>query len=287
MKRRAIISTLLAAACVAGWTGGPLGMARADLAAPALSFPAFAAENDARTTTVPEASPRSGAGLCGTGFQPVLCGAGFQPVKFGTGFPPARCGAGFQPVICSTGFQPVPPAARSLASLRTGVQPFDIRDSLAGVLASTGGVLGRGNGLAGKVPGVGAISPGFLPASWLFDTAPGPMAAVRTLPPLHGSATLFLSVLLSLGGWQAVRASRSISFTNVPDWYQPSEIGRIGYAAPFDRFELVRSSGMTGQRESDERLRQALECPLTAFRCTFFTFMGLSRVPRGPPVPLS
>jgi len=57
---------------------------------------------------------------------------------------------------------------------------------------------------------------------------------VRQLPPLPGSARLFLSAMLSIGAWHLGRSVRHIHLGALPEWYHTAGPAQIGHAVPFD-----------------------------------------------------
>ncbi|MCP4248338.1 MAG: hypothetical protein GY778_14925 [bacterium] len=61
-----------------------------------------------------------------------------------------------------------------------------------------------------------------------------PDEEVRELPALPGSARLFLSAMLSVGGWHLVRSARHIHLGAMPEWYHTGGPDQIGHAVPFD-----------------------------------------------------
>jgi hypothetical protein len=80
----------------------------------------------------------------------------------------------------------------------------------------------------GQVP-LGGLS---VPATETADETTAPV--VRELPPLPGSAGLFLSAVLSVGAWQLVRSARHWHLGALPQWYHTACPDRIGHAVPFD-----------------------------------------------------
>ncbi len=56
---------------------------------------------------------------------------------------------------------------------------------------------------------------------------------VRELPAAPGSASLFLSAVLSVGAWNLVRSAKHIHF-NIPEWYHTGAPDRIGSTVAFD-----------------------------------------------------
>jgi hypothetical protein len=64
---------------------------------------------------------------------------------------------------------------------------------------------------------------------------PGGLAAsssddVKQLPPMPGSATLFLYSLSGFGMYRLGCSARKLNFGNLPEWYQGSGPRQIGYA---------------------------------------------------------
>jgi hypothetical protein len=51
---------------------------------------------------------------------------------------------------------------------------------------------------------------------------------------LPGSASLFLSAMVSLGGWHLVRSARHFHLANLPGWYHDGGPVQIGHSVPFD-----------------------------------------------------
>ena len=76
----------------------------------------------------------------------------------------------------------------------------------------------------------------------VWDQPPAPLThapattgpVVRELPSLRGSLGLYLSAMLSLGGWHLVRSCRHLHLSNVPDWYHTGGPVQVGHATPFD-----------------------------------------------------
>ena len=58
--------------------------------------------------------------------------------------------------------------------------------------------------------------------------------SVMELPSLPGSAELFLSAMLSVGVWQAVRKTRHVHFADLPDWYHADGPAQIGHSVAID-----------------------------------------------------
>lgn len=67
--------------------------------------------------------------------------------------------------------------------------------------------------------------------AWSFYTTE---SAVHELPALPGSASLFLSAIVSMGAWHFVRRARNIQLGDLPDWYHPDAPKQIGHAVVFD-----------------------------------------------------
>lgn len=49
------------------------------------------------------------------------------------------------------------------------------------------------------------------------------------VPPLPGSARLFLGAMLSVGAWQVVRSARDARLGMLPEWYHSGAPAQIGY----------------------------------------------------------
>lgn len=54
------------------------------------------------------------------------------------------------------------------------------------------------------------------------------------VPALPGSASLFLSAMLSLGAWQLARSARQFDFGVFPEWYHAGGPLQVGHAIAFD-----------------------------------------------------
>ena len=116
-----------------------------------------------------------------------------------------------------------------------------------------------------------------------------PAGAVRELPPLPGSAQLFLSAMLSMGAWQAFRSTRNWHWAALPDWYHSGGPIQIGHAVPFDlnfnapplcAFDSAGEQG-GGDRESPPWRAHRDDRPRCRAQATL-----LQAAPRGPPVSL-
>lgn len=57
---------------------------------------------------------------------------------------------------------------------------------------------------------------------------------VRSLPPLPGSATLFLSAMLSVGAWHVFKSASEWHFADLPDWYHANAPAKIGHTFVYD-----------------------------------------------------
>ncbi len=67
-------------------------------------------------------------------------------------------------------------------------------------------------------------------------------AAVRQLPALPSSASLFLSAVLSVGAWHTMRKASHLHLANLPEWYHAGAPDQVGHAVVFDptlSFELL------------------------------------------------
>ncbi len=57
---------------------------------------------------------------------------------------------------------------------------------------------------------------------------------VREIHPGPGSLGLFLSAVLSFGGWHFARSAKDFRFGVAPEWYHTGGPVQIGHATPFD-----------------------------------------------------
>jgi len=108
---------------------------------------------------------------------------------------------------------------------------------------------------------------------------------VRQLPPLPGSAALFLSGMLSMGAWHLVRSARHLHWPALPEWYHTGGPLQIGHAVLFDLdfhasplccFESADDGG-GGDRVFLCRARRELRP-----HCDSQFFLTIA-APRGPP----
>ena len=115
-------------------------------------------------------------------------------------------------------------------------------------------------------------------------TSASPDRPEFTVPPLPGSASLFLGAMLSVGAWQVVRSTRNANLSFLPEWYHSGGPAQIGHAVPFDLdlnaitlcfFESV--DGGLGQQSAFDYVRRELRSRLNA-QC----FLSIAD-PRGPP----
>jgi len=58
--------------------------------------------------------------------------------------------------------------------------------------------------------------------------------AVRELPGLPSSTSLFLSAMLSVGAWHMVRRAGHLHVASLPEWYHPDAPHQIGHSVAFD-----------------------------------------------------
>ena len=66
--------------------------------------------------------------------------------------------------------------------------------------------------------------------------------AVRELPALPGSASLFLSAMLTVGTWHTIRKAGQLHLADLPAWYHADAPYQIGHSIACDpslRFELL------------------------------------------------
>ena len=98
-----------------------------------------------------------------------------------------------------------------------------------------------GNPNAGSNIAAGLFSPvGLLESEhWAnLPVAPTPATSdeqvIRELPGLPGSASLFLSAVLSVGAMQLVRKAGNVHLAHLPEWYHPDAPHQIGHSVVFD-----------------------------------------------------
>ena len=72
------------------------------------------------------------------------------------------------------------------------------------------------------------------PRTHVLDGAPGAARNTCEVPELPGSASLFLTAMLSLGAWQLARSVRQFDFGAFPDWYHCDGPLQVGHAVAFD-----------------------------------------------------
>lgn len=108
--------------------------------------------------------------------------------------------------------------------------------------------------------------------------------AVRELPQLPGSASLFLSAILSVGAWQAVRRASHLHIAHLPEWYHPDAPHQIGHSVAFDPtlgFELLAVCVFDAPIEAD--CSAFLGYPRDSLsRCASQHFLTIES-PRAPP----
>ena len=63
--------------------------------------------------------------------------------------------------------------------------------------------------------------------------------SVQVLPPPPDSASLFVSALLSIGAWQALRNARHVSLGTLPEWYHEGAPAQLGHSRAADPFHLA------------------------------------------------
>lgn len=79
--------------------------------------------------------------------------------------------------------------------------------------------------------------------SW--DGGGGEAAGVAEIPPLPGSAELFLSAIMGMGAWHLTRQSLDLRLGAWSSWYQTGEPSQVRHMVAFDvRFEAAPLSPM-------------------------------------------
>jgi hypothetical protein len=82
------------------------------------------------------------------------------------------------------------------------------------------------------------------------------VGATLELPPLPGSASLFLSALVSMGAWHLVRSVKHVRLESLPEWYHAGGPSQIGHAVPFDLgFSLTPVAFGSFQPPNCDRIR--------------------------------
>lgn len=114
-----------------------------------------------------------------------------------------------------------------------------------------------------------------------------PAGEVRELPPLPGSARMFLSAMLSLGAFHAFRSARHWHWAALPDWYHTGGPLQIGHTVAFDLdfhslppclFEPLDTAGDGDKPPSFWRTHREQRPPCAA-QTAVLTLTG----PRAPP----
>ncbi len=109
---------------------------------------------------------------------------------------------------------------------------------------------------------------------------------VRDLPPLPGSATLFLAAMVSMGGWHLVRSARDLHWGALPEWYHTGGPIQIGHAVPLDLdFHSVPPCWFESAAEGggDDRAFLNRLSRGDGPRCYAQVFFLAIAAPRGPP----
>jgi hypothetical protein len=113
--------------------------------------------------------------------------------------------AGIPIIACAPATEPITPANQFLGILETPT----IANPLARTSQNMAGVLNE-------------------------NAAQDEAGATLELPPLPGSASLFLSALVSMGAWHLVRSVRNVRLESLPEWYHAGGPSQIGHAVPFN-----------------------------------------------------
>lgn len=125
-----------------------------------------------------------------------------------------------------------------------------------------------------------------LPASASGDARPLPDdRIVVELPPLPGSADLFLSAVLTVGAWQVVRSVRHLNLAGLPDWYHTGGPDQIGHAVAFD-FDLATPAACPYAEPTSPRPASLFPTPPVRLPNDSSTAHLRPSAPRAPPVAL-
>ena len=178
----------------------------------------------------------------------------------------------------------VHPTVASSAAALSGAIPGVIGDPTAKPLtypghpSSAGGISPTGLGVTEWIHGVGAEPPASVPTGSVNASA---HEEIRELPALPGSASLFLSAMLSIGGWHLLRSARHIHLAALPEWYQTAGPAQVGHAVPcdldFSALPVCCLEQPAGERPYLYRVRRE-HTP----RCDAQCFLIIA-APRGPP----
>ncbi|HEY3242745.1 MAG TPA: hypothetical protein VGM03_05270 [Phycisphaerae bacterium] len=110
--------------------------------------------------------------------------------------------------------------------------------------------------------------------------SPQPTTYTLNLPGTPGSATLFLSAVLSVGALRVLRSAKDLHIGALPEWYHTGGPQQIGHTVAFDldfgaflpcSFEQPVSARPSFRRTYDSPLRCIAQCVRTI------------TAPRGPP----
>ena len=115
-------------------------------------------------------------------------------------------------------------------------------------------------------------------------TPPPAPQVVREIREPPGSLGLFLSAILSVGGWHLVRSTRHLHLAALPSWYHTGAPTQIGHAVPFE-FDYSASAlcifdSPCGEAYDRPLLRNALGTPRDQH---LSQTSPLVSDPRGPP----
>lgn len=110
--------------------------------------------------------------------------------------------------------------------------------------------------------------------------------AVRELPGLPSSSSLFLSGVLTAGLWQALRKARQTQWGHLPDWYHVDAPLQVGHSVAFEPalcFALLAVCAFDAPVSADAAPAPAIPRELPS-RYESQHFL-LIESPRGPPLP--
>ena len=117
----------------------------------------------------------------------------------------------------------------------------------------------------------------------LPNTAATPQNEIREMPALPGSAALFLSAVLSIGGWHMARSARSLHWSALPTWYHSGGPLQIGHAVPCD-LDFSAAPLCCFEQPTEERPVTLREVPQRVTPLEDQCDLA-SAAPRGPPEP--
>lgn len=111
-----------------------------------------------------------------------------------------------------------------------------------------------------------------------------PARGVRQLPGTPGSASLFLSAMLSVGAYRVLRQARLMHVAGLPEWYHAEAPAQVGHTFAFDlQFQPLAPCLYEAPAPAPAAIHLHSRWPSRA-PCPGLSVSVTVRVPRGPPV---